>query len=513
MHDAGEPLRLLLVEDSEFDAELLLARLEEDGLRFTARRVDTEADCAEALAGFAPGVIISDLAMPEFSGYRALELAQERAPGVPFLFVSGAMGEEAAIDALRRGATDYVLKHNLARLPSAVRRALKEADERQARQQAEAELLRVQRYESLALLASGLSHDLRNVLQPIAMGVSMLRVAADDEVRRIGALIEESTQRGLDIVASMLSFARGSRAAAHRLQVGAVLDGLAMLLRGSLPRNVELVIEPPPPATEIEGNATELQQALLNFCLNGAQAMPGGGTLRISTQECPLDAAFFVRDEPVRPGRYLRISVSDTGHGMSAAVRERLFTAFFTTKENGTGLGLMSCRRIIANHGGVIRVDSSPGAGSTFSAYLPLPVAVATVPARTASFGSGHGERVLIVIERESKLIMLRDLVEAHGYRVSAVDNGALALQAIERDGLPDIVLMDARMSLMTGVRTASRLVEMDYRGPLVLIAGPERSSLQGDLPPLPRIRFIDRPVDPHELLRVLAEESALAQA
>src|SRR5690606_10679060 len=207
------------------------------------------------------------------------------------------------------------------------------------------------------------------------------------------------------------------------------------------------------------------------------------------------------------------ISVSDTGHGMSAAVRERLFTAFFTTKENGTGLGLMSCRRIIANHGGVIRVDSSPGAGSTFSAYLPLPVAVATVPARTASFGSGHGERVLIVIERESKLIMLRDLVEAHGYRVSAVDNGALALQAIERDGLPDIVLMDARMSLMTGVRTASRLVEMDYRGPLVLIAGPERSSLQGDLPPLPRIRFIDRPVDPHELLRVLAEESALAQA
>ncbi|MBN8727038.1 MAG: response regulator [Xanthomonadales bacterium] len=512
MSDAEELLRLLLVEDSELDAELLLDRLEADGLRFTARRVDTESGYVEALAAFAPGVVISDLAMPEFSGYRALELARERAPGLPFLFVSGAMGEEAAIDALRRGATDYVLKQNLARLPSAVRRALKEADERRAREQAEAELLRVQRYESLALLASGLSHDLRNVLQPIAMGVSMLRVAADDEVRRIGALIEESTQRGLDIVDSMLSFARGSRAAAHRLQVGAVLDGLAMLLRGSLPRNVQLEIDPPPPATEIEGNATELQQALLNFCLNGAQAMPAGGTLRVRAEERQLGAAFFASGEPVRPGRYLRIAVSDTGHGMTAAVRERLFTAFFTTKEAGTGLGLMSCRRIIANHGGLIRVDSSPGSGSTFSAYLPMPAATPDAPL-SVPLGSGHGERVLIVIERESKLVMLRDLVEANGYAVTAVDNGTLALQAIERDGLPDIVLMDARMTLMTGVRTASRLLEMDYRGPLLLIAGPERVSIQGDLPPLPRIRFIDRPVDPHELLRVLAEESALEQA
>ena len=513
MSDAPEPLRLLLVEDSELDAELLCDRLEADGLEFTAHRVDTEPDYLRALAEFQPDVIVSDLAMPEFSGYRALDIAREQARGVPFLFVSGAMGEESAIEALRRGATDYVLKHALARLPSAVRRALAEAGERRAREQAEAELLRVQRYESLALLASGLSHDLRNVLQPISMGVSMLRGADDEEVRRVGALIGESTQRGLDIVASMLSFARGSRAAAHRLQVDAVLDGLAMLLRGSLPRNIELVIDPPPPGTEIEGHATELQQALLNFCLNGAQAMPDGGRLHVYTQECQLEADFAAPGEPARPGPYLRIAVSDNGHGMAAEIRERLFTAFFTTKEAGTGLGLMSCRRIIVNHGGLIHVESEPGRGSTFSAYLPLPVAHgAGTPASTPT-GNGRGERVLVVIERESKLIMLRDLLEANGYVVTAVDNGTLALQAIEREGLPDLVLMDARMTLMTGVRTASRLLDMDYRGPLLLIAGRERAAIEADLPPLPRIRFVDSPVNPQQLLCALAEESPLRQA
>jgi signal transduction histidine kinase len=418
------------------------------------------------------------------------------------------MGEEAAVEALRGGATDYVLKDNLARLASAVRRALAEAEEKRARDAAEAELLRVQRYESLALLASGLSHDLRNVLQPISMGVSILRDDPNEEIRKVGRLIEESTQRGLDIVASMLSFARGSRAAVHRVSIGSLVDGLVMLLRGSLARDIELAVEGPGESIEIEGNATELQQCLLNLCLNGAQAMPNGGRLRVTAYPVVVDAAFFEPDEPVQPGNYLRIAVSDTGIGMTHEVRERLFKPFFTTKEKGTGLGLLSCKRILTNHGGVIRVESEPGKGSTFSLYLPMPLPTADAAAGPAAAARGHGERVLVVIERESKLVMLHDIIESNGYAVSAADNGMVAIQSIEREGLPDVVLMDGRMTLMTGVMTASHLLEMDYRGPLILIAaGAERTSIEHDLPPLPRIRFIDRPVDPDQLLHVLAEE------
>jgi len=507
MTTAADALRILLVEDSELDAELVLAELEDSGLTVAAQRVDTEPAFVDALATFQPQAIVSDLSMPDFSGYRALELVRERAPDLPFLFVSGTMGEDAAVRALQAGATDYVLKGNLARLPSAVRRALAEAEERRARAAAEAELLRVQRYESLALLASGLSHDLRNVLQPIAMGVSILRDEANEEVRKVGRLIEESTQRGLDIVASMLSFARGSRAAVHRVSIGSLMDGLAMLLRGSLAREIELAAEPPAEPVELEGNATELQQCLLNLCLNAAQAMPGGGRLCVAVREAELDHAFFEGGEALRPGRYLAISVTDTGIGMSREVREKLFKPFFTTKETGTGLGLLSCKRIVTNHGGVMRVDSEPGRGSTFTLYLPLPEARSERDG-VAQAERGHGERVLVVIERESKLVLVQDVLESSGYTVSGADNGTLAIQSIERDGLPDVVLMDGRMRLMTGVMTAAHLLEANYRGPLILIAGEkERATIEQDLPPLPRIRFIGRPFDPDELLAVLAEE------
>ena len=186
MSDAPSNIRVLIVEDSELDAELVVDEITRDGFAIDALRVDDEREYLAALIEFAPDIIISDLSMPDFSGYRALELLRERAPDTPFLFVSGTMGEEAAVEAVRRGATDYVLKHNLARLPSSFRRALREAEERAGRSQAETSLLRAQRYEGIALLASGLSHDLRNVLQPITMGASMLLEAGDERTRKIG---------------------------------------------------------------------------------------------------------------------------------------------------------------------------------------------------------------------------------------------------------------------------------------------------------------------------------------
>ena len=133
MNAPSAPVRILVVEDSELDAELLLCELERDGLDVVSERVDNEPAFVAALARFAPDVVISDLSMPSFSGYRALEIAREKAPDVPFLFVSGTMGEEAAVEAVRGGATDYVLKHNLARLPASFRSALREAEERRAR--------------------------------------------------------------------------------------------------------------------------------------------------------------------------------------------------------------------------------------------------------------------------------------------------------------------------------------------------------------------------------------------
>jgi signal transduction histidine kinase len=503
-------VRLLLVEDSALDAELLLDELAGDGLRVEHEIVETEPAFVEALQRFAPDIIVSDISMPDFSGYRALDIARARAPHLPFVFVSGTMGEEAAVDALRGGAIDYVLKQNVARIAFTLRRALAEAQQRRAREQAEADLVRAQRYESLALLATGLSHDLRNVLQPISMSIATLREDSREEVRRIGQVIGDCTQQGLDIVASMLSFAKGTRTTIHRVGAKALLDGTAVLLRGTIPRNVTLHIGNIDAALEVDGNYTELQQCLLNLCLNALQAMPEGGELKLDAERVALEAAYFAGDEHGMPGVYLRLVVADSGIGMPEHVRAKLFTPFFTTKENGTGLGLLSCRRILGNHRGFLDVASEPGHGTTFSAYLPLPAGAGK---GAGPIPRGHGERVLIVVERKSELTLLGDIVELQGYRVTLSENGLMAARSIETDGLPDAVVMEAEMNLATGVKTAAALLVADFRGPMLMIARDGAATADLDLPPLQRIRFIDKPVKPDQLLAVLAEETVASRA
>jgi signal transduction histidine kinase len=503
---AEAPIRILIVEDSALDAELVIDELVGDGLVVEWRRVEAEPEFRAALDEIAPDVILSDLSMPDFSGYRALEIARERARDTPFLFVSGTMGEEAAVEAVRSGATDYVLKHNLARLSPSVRRALREAEERTARSHAEKSLLRAQRYEGLALLASGLSHDLRNVLQPITMGASMLLELDDERARKIGMLVQDCAERGLDIVTSMLTFARGARMTIERVKVRSLLEGLGLLLRGSTPRNVELELALPPDDLEIDGNYTELQQCLLNLCLNALQAMPDGGRLEIGAAPEDLAPAFFIENEAVSPGAYLRIAIMDTGIGMSDEIKANMFKAFFTTKKDGTGLGLLSCRRILDNHKSYLRVESAPGEGTTFTLYFPLATASASDDALREA-PQGAGQRILIVMEKASTLSLVSDTLRSNGYTVSAAQSGTAALQAIEAYGLPDLVLVEEEMSLMTGVRTLSALIDRHYEGPVIMIVKAGGAGRADDLPPVKRIRFVEKPIESAALLDAVAAE------
>lgn len=508
---AEAPIRVLLVEDSELDAELVVDELVSDGLVVEWRRVEAEREFVAALDEAAPDLIISDLSMPDFSGYRALEIARDRVPETPFLFVSGTMGEEAAVEAVRGGATDYVLKHNMTRLAPSVRRALREAEERTARSHAERSLLRAQRYEGLALLASGLSHDLRNILQPITMGASMLLELDDSRARKIGKLVQDCADRGLDIVTSMLTFARGARVTVERVKVRGLLEGLGLLLRGSTPRNVELDLTLPPDDLEIDGNYTELQQCLLNLCLNALQAMPNGGRLEIGAEPAEVDSAFFTSEETSAPGAYLKIAIRDTGIGMTDEVKANMFKAFFTTKKDGTGLGLLSCRRILDNHKSYMRVETAPGKGTTFTLFFPLATAGAAAVEAMREPPQGTGQRVLVVMEKASTLSLVSDTLRSNGYSVSAAQSGTAALQEIEAYGLPELVLVEEEMSLMTGVRTLSALLDRQYEGPVIMFVRPGGAGHADDLPPVKRIRFVEKPIEAAVLLEAVAAEIARA--
>ena len=497
-------IRVLQVEDSELDAELVLAELEADGIPHQARLVDDEAAYLAALEEFAPHIVLSDLSVPGFSGQRALELLRARDEDLPFIFVSATLGEDAAIEALRNGATDYILKQNPVRLASAVRRALVEADARKANRRAETDLIRAQRFESLAMLAGGLSHDLRNLLQPLLLAGESLRDYEDDpRLMRLGNLVRDCGKRGLEMVHSMLSFARGARRA-ERVRVGSLMSAFGLLMQGSVPRSVVMELAIDDPELAFEGNHTELQQCLLNLCLNAIQAMPDGGNLRIETSQQVLKEDFFLPVETTRPGHYLRVRVVDSGPGMSRDVLEHLFEPFFTTKDAGTGLGLISCKRIVASHGGVMRVDSNPGKGTCFDLYIPLEELQSDAAMDAAEDLDGAAERVLVVVEEAGQLSLLSDTLDAYGYQAHASQSGTAALQWIEAGGLPDLVLLDADMNLLTGVRTLAALVEQGYQGGVILLAHPGSPPDLQELPPLDNLHVVDKPVSTHALLRAV---------
>lgn len=498
-------IRVLHVEDNALDAELVLGELDADGIDYEMRLVEDEQSFLDALEQFAPNIVLSDLSMPGFSGQRALELLRANDADTPFIFVSATLGEEAAIEALRNGATDYILKQNPARLASAVRRALSEAEAQRAAHRAEAELIRAQRFEALAMLAGGLSHDLRNLLQPLLLAGDSLKDYQDDpRLARLGSLVRDCGKRGLEMVQSMLSFARGA-GRAEQVRLGGLIDALELLLQGSLPRAVALEVMLEDPDLTFEGNHTELQQCLLNLCLNAIQAMPDGGALRIESSCVSLTPSFFAHGEQVQRGEHLRLTVADTGVGMDPATLQRLFEPFFTTKKTGTGLGLLSCKRIVASHGGVMRVESAPGQGTRFHLYLPLagPDDV-SVPYSEGDDLQGHAERVLVVVEEAAQLSLLGDMLEAYGYQANTSQSGTAALQWIEAHGAPDLVLMDAEMNLFTGVRTLAALVEQGYAGPVLLLVRPDSPPDLRELPVMDQLHVVYKPVTTKLLLRTL---------
>ena len=493
------PHRILIVEDDAFDAELAIDRLRADGLVFESRLVDTEAGFLQALLEFKPELVVCDFNLPGFSGETALAKLRAISPLTPFIYLSGSIGESVAVDALRAGATDYILKHQPTRLPSAVRRALAEAREQRGRQQAEAELMRSQRFESLAVLAGSFSHDLRNVLQPVLMAARMIEdQARQPELAKYGAMIRECSERGLAMIGAILDFARGGKQHAfQRVQVMHLFDAVMMLLRPSIPRSVEVIVPPVDAELILPGNATELQQALLNLGLNAVQAMPDGGTLTIAAELLEPAPEFFEPHETRAHGRYLRLSVSDTGAGMDTVTRAQLFQPFFTTKTEGTGLGLVSCQRIVANHGGVVRVTTALDAGTTFALYLPCEASGDAALSFDADC-QGRDERILIISDEAATLTLLGNALGLCGYLPITAQGSANAMQTIRRVRNPAALVLDSELSMLGAEGTLQALRADGLACPVLLLGDrsvPSATDLGFRLP---------KPVTVNSLLRAL---------
>lgn len=495
-------LQILLVEDSAEDAELICDMLEQAGVAASFQRVDDEDGLVEVLSSGRCDIVLSDLSMPGFCGMRALELVRGLHPRMPFVFVSGTIGEEMAVQALQQGAADYILKHSPGRLPSAVARAVREARSEAERARVEAELMRAQRLESMSLIAAGLSHDLRNILQPLLIVPDLLKTRSDDpRIHQLADVISECGLRGNEMAESMLSFVRGSRRSSERIEVERLFNAVDLLLRGSLPSKVELHTELKGSGLALDGNFTELQQVLLNLALNAIQAMPEGGRLQLLAEP--------VTD--VDGCAQLCIRVIDTGIGMPSDVMERLFSPFFTTKATGTGLGLMSCKRIIEGLQGSIQVSSQVGEGSRFDLLLPISGGGAVRSESIGDLPVGNGQAVLVVDNIATRLSLLGNALSSQGYRLSLASDGAGALHHVQQHGLPEAVVIDTALPLMPASQLLRELRALGFSGPALLLEDPAQPVDPAALADGGPLHCLRKPLEMQHVFR--AVDAMLAEA
>jgi signal transduction histidine kinase len=375
----GQPLRLLLIEDSEDDELLLLAELRSCGYEPAHTRVESLEELQRALSAGPWDAIISDYVLPGFNGLEALPLVKERGLDVPFLIISGAVGEDTAVKAMKSGVHDFLFKDRLGRLGPALARELREAEVRAERRRMQERLLLSDRLAALGLLAAGVAHEINNPLASLMMNLDFTLSSArerhlqEDDVQALRNA-SECAQHIQEIIRDIKVFARPEAQPLGPTDLHRVLDSaLRMAWNQVFPR--AQLIKDYGEALTVHGSEARLAQIFLNLVINAAQALPVGAhhehEIRVVTRRQQPDA--------------VRVEIHDTGPGIPAELQERIFDPFFTTKPEGvgTGLGLFICRRLVTEMGGRIGVESQPGQGTRF--WVHLRASAAPLPAQPAS--------------------------------------------------------------------------------------------------------------------------------
>ena len=381
------PLRVLMVEDTEDDVLLVIRLLQKGGYEPVYERVETAVAMDEALGRETWDIIISDYSMPHFSGIAAFTLYKEKGLDIPFILVSGAIGEELAVAAMVAGIHDYVMKNNLTRLVPAIQRELREAESRRERKRAEEEIRKYsaeltekneelramtqQLWQSAKLatmgeLSASIAHELNNPLATVSLRVESLleKTPQDNPNHREMEIIGQEVKRMATLIANLLQFCRRGQQQISTVDICEEIEKTLELIYYHLRKyNIVIRREFPKEAPRIHADRQQLLQLFLNLFTNASDAMPRGGTLTMRVT-VPTES------------RQVIIEIADTGTGIPPEILPRVVEPFFSTKPEGkgTGLGLAICRRIVKEHKGTFDLLSEgiPGRGTTARIALPV---------------------------------------------------------------------------------------------------------------------------------------------
>jgi PAS domain S-box-containing protein len=378
------------------------------------------------------------------------------------------------------------------------------------RKRLEQRFLRAQRMESIGTLAGGIAHDLNNALVPILMSVDLLKLdLSSSERARTVSTIESSARRCAEMVSQVLSFARGFEGRKSIVQPKYLLSEIQKLASDTFPKNIRILTHIDPNLWSVTGDSTQLHQVLLNLCVNARDAMPGGGSLSLSSSNILLDHTFTASNSEALPGPHVLIQVQDDGIGIPPETIDKIFDPFFTTKEvgKGTGLGLSTSLAIIQSHGGFLRVYSEPGRGSTFQVYLPAHTTQHSddLARHHESLPRGKGELILVIDDESSVLQITRQTLETFGYRVMLAQDGAQAI-ALYVQNKHDIalVLTDMMMPVMDGPATIQVLVKLNPLIRLIATSGISSNAHVAQVASAGLTHFLPKPYTAETLLRLL---------
>jgi len=642
----SRPLRVLFVEDSEDDMLLLVRHLRQGGFDPTYKVVQNAESMRAALDQHPWDVVISDYALPQFNGLAALDLLKQTGLDIPFIIVSGTIGEETAVAVMKAGAHDYLMKNNLTRLGPVVARELQEAEGRRNRKRAEAALseseerfrqvissisdwiyvtqvteqgqlvnlyfspqvetltgypyekfmadwafwpsvvihpddraaaarqaallaagqsseteyrlvradgqiiwvrdsarventsatkiiyglvsditarkqleeqfLQSQKMEAIGRLAGGVAHDFNNILT-VMTGYTDLILSRhqqpDDPEREELEQIKKAIKQATLLTRQLLTFSRKQVVQPQVINLNTIVTDLGTMLRRLIGEHIELVTILEPKLGQVKADPGQMEQVVMNLAVNARDAMPHGGTLTIATSNVNLDEAEARQHIGAKPGAYVRLTISDTGHGMDAETRLHIFEPFFTTKEpgQGTGLGLTTVHGIVNQSGGHIVVHSEAGDGATFDIFLPqaeMPSLAVSLVKQTPIPTEQGSETILLVEDEEAVRHLARRILLREGYTVLEAQNGEAAMQTLHEYPYPlHLLLTDIVMPGRMNGQELSNLVTQTHPQVKVLYMSGYTDNIpvpdgEGD----PMRAFLPKPFTPGGLVRKVRE-------
>lgn len=496
------PLRVLHLEDDPNEATIVRSMLEAEAAPCRVTHVQQSGDFAEALERGDIDLIISDYSLPGFDGMTALKMTRAKWPDMPFILLSGTVGEEFAIESLKSGATDYVLKDRRSRLIPALRRAMQEVEERAERRRIEEQFLQAQKMEVVGRLSSGVAHDFNNILG-IIIGNNdymMTKLPPDDPLRQNAEEIQNAAARAAGVTRQLLVFSRNQAVQLVVLDINEVIQEMDKMLCRLVEEHIELKIVLGEHIGRVKADSGYLGQLLMNLVINARDAMPDGGKLVIETSNIVLDKNNARTHPDIPSGNYVMLSVADTGMGMTDEVKKHIFEAFFTTKPKGkgTGLGLATCQTIVKQSHAFIDVESESAKGATFKIYFPQvdkPLHTMTRPLPLVT--PPRGTETLLIVEDEGALRrMISMVLENLGYTVLQASSGQAGLNvANEHKGPPiSLVITDLMMPQMGGKAMADLLKTTYPQMKVLFTSGYTDTNMMNPGMPDPDISFLPKP-------------------